>query len=104
MLVKVTKKMTATLNKAEKDKQMRFEYCELPVQAYERTVTYDVFRSYDWGDFDDAKSVFRFIKVNYPAECYALPKYLTTYDLHKMFRSGMTVDDFTSEVISCVAV
>lgn len=104
MKVKVTKKMVNELNKALKDKPVEFDYRELDVDSYRFHVNSDYFQAYDWGDYDYNKSMFRYIAVIYPAEYFAFNKTLTTYDLNRIFRSGMTFDDFAKAVFAEVEV
>lgn len=104
MLVKVTKKMVKELNNALKDKPVTFDYREADVTSYRFYVNSDVFQAYDYGDFDFNKNVFKFIACIFPEEYYAMNRYLTTYDLNKLFCSGMTFDDFAKAVFDAVEV
>lgn len=112
MKVKVTKKMTNELNKVLKcdyvSKPLRFEYREAKPEVYERVVNYDLFKAYDYGDFDWNKSVFKYIAVVYPGEYYAMSQYLTTYDLNRLFaevkHDNLEFNEFANHVINSMSI
>ena len=103
MLVKVTKKMVNELNKAVRrsGRDYEFKYRECSVDFYTVNVNYDYLTAYDYGDFDFNKNMFRYIRVVYPLDCYAIPGTLTTEELNKIFNSlpDKTAEAFFAEVL-----
>ena len=62
----------------------------------------------EYGDYDYNRGVFKYIAVMYPDEYYALPNYLTTYDLNKLFmevkHDGIVFDEFAKHVMNAMEV
>lgn len=66
--------------------------------SIEKAVISDPYLWYE-EDYDPKSGLYRVIEVRYPAEYYALPKYITTRDLVKAFRdSDRTYDGFMKAV------
>lgn len=98
--VMVSKVMAKTLNEEFTKRGLKFckfEYRECGCREYEiRVNMYPIQHMNDW---IDSKSKFKYIVVWYNPNCYALPKYLTTRDLAKLFdKSDGTLDGFVNAV------
>lgn len=95
MVVKVTKKMASVLAKEFKDYEI--EYQEMTEQAYSYCV--DIYSFNHDNDYNFITNKFKVIKVVYPSSYYALPKYLTTNDLLRLFlKSDKTYNGFIAEI------
>lgn len=109
MKVKVTKKMAKMLDTAAKDRNMSFDYREMKDNGdgY-RFCIGDPWIAEEYGDYDYNRGVFKYIAVMYPDEYYALPNYLTTYDLNKLFmevkHDGIVFDEFAKHVMNAMEV
>ena len=106
MRVSATKTMARELNKAGKKAGVpyRFEHITMDTNAYKWNVDYDVFRAYDYGDYDISTGKMRAIMVVYPSEYYAVPRYLTTYELHGLYKNGDTLESFMDRVLDSVEI
>lgn len=95
MRVKVSKTMVKQLQKEFKNYLIVYE--EMTINDYRWCVNSDLLGNEN--DYDYEKSKFKVIKVLYPYEYYAMPKYLTTNDLGKCFRkSNKTYNSFINEI------
>ena len=72
-------------------------------ETYERFVDFDLFSNMN--DYNSAKGIFKVIKVSYPTEYCAMPGYLTTRELNKIFtHSDHTMSGFIKSVKSQVEI
>ena len=95
MVVKVSKKMAKQLQK--EFKEYKIEYQEMTEQVYSYCVDINSF-NHD-NDYDFITNKFKVLKVIYPSSFYALPKYLTTNDLLRLFlKSNKTYKSFIAKV------
>lgn len=95
MKVKVSYPMTKLLN--DQISGVIFSLEKYTGELYERFVDFDLFAH--TADYDSKKGVFKVIKVNYPADCFAMPGYLTTKDLNRIFsNSDHTMTGFIKAV------
>ena len=70
-------------------------------EQYGRLVDYELIKHTT--DFDGL--MFKVIKVNYSPDCYALPAYITTWDLHRAYQeSDGTLEGFTRTIRSQYAI
>lgn len=70
---------------------------EMNPELYRIHIDADIFRNES--DFDYKKNVFKVIQVVYPPEYYAMPRYITTNDLHKIYKhSDGTFNGFFHEL------
>lgn len=101
MKVKPTHKMVGYLKKLLTG--CRVELVELTPEQFKWSVDYNEFEHES--DFNWETRVFRVIRVVYPSEYYACPKYLTTKDLlYCLKQSNKTFDGFMSEVKAFCAI
>lgn len=98
--IKVTKKLTNELNKRAEN--IRFIYHELLPHDYKMRVDYDIFRNDR--DYNISSGKMKTIKVVYPPEWYALPRYLTTNDLVGMVRPDDTLESYCERVLDEVTI
>lgn len=72
-------------------------------ERYEVIVDYDLLANeedYNWGD-----RLFSAIRIDYPAEFYAIPRYLSTRDLRRIFReSDKTFNGFFEAVKNAIEI
>lgn len=89
MKVQVTKTLCKELKK--NIKSFDIEYIELPLNQYKSTIDFDI---YDHEiDYNFEKGVFKAFKIIYPYDCYALPQYITTKDLKRLFKDMVMSQD-----------
>lgn len=102
MKIEVTKKMVNVLNKAAKESgaEMKFIFETMTERAY--SIYVNALAS--GRDYDYEKGVFKVIKVLYPDEYYAMPNYLATEDLEKLYRNGDDLNAYTARVINAMEV
>lgn len=94
MVVKVSKVMTNFINKnVLNGTEFKANYHEITTDIYGVLVHYDVISH--GNDFNEKNGKMKVIEITYPDEYYAMPKYLTTNDLVRVFReSDKTVESF----------
>lgn len=107
MKVKITKKMVNEIKKAfakiEKVKNYDVEYVKMSSRQYNYCVDFDN-KSMDY-DYNWLNGEWVVIKILYPNEYYAMPKYITTVDLLNIFRkSNKTLDGFMQELADFLEV
>lgn len=99
MKLKCTKVFANMLNKWREE--LRIESAELvtmPIEKYRINVSYDVDAAEDYGDTDyddEGRMIAKAIRIDYPLEYYACPRFLTTKELVSEWRrmKGQTMDD-----------
>ena len=104
MQVKVTRPMVKALNETLEQHGMKAVLQEMPVHVYEIQVDYNAFiHDIDW---NEKKNVMKVIRIDYPEECYAMPKFCTTRDLSRIFREcgGNTWDKFIKRFMEWYAI
>lgn len=95
MLVKATNPMTKLLNANLNQYVFRLE--KFTPHQFKMFVDIDDYKHEN--DYNPASGKLQAIKVIYPGEFYALPRYLTTNDLIKAFRSSdKTIKGFLQAV------
>lgn len=105
MKVKVSKVMANTLNKEAKkqNKQFYFSYVEMEQEQYRSKVSFELLDHTN--DYDYEKGKFKVIEVAYPANCYCLPRYLTTNDLIKIVKQTQySYRNFVNNVFDSVEI
>ena len=105
MKIQVSKKMVTELNKAAKKARapFKFYYSQCTPEEYAVCVNYDVWSNADY-DFNGENGLMRFISVKYAPELYAVPQYLTTILLNKIFYNGMNAAEYFNAVIDYVSI
>ena len=103
MKVKVSKIFAAYINKSAKALGFKAEasVVEMSERAYRLNVGLDaMLDAQDNGDYDWAKDEYKVIRVTYPDEYYATPKYLTTASLNREFRRrGVTTENELQQML-----
>lgn len=103
MKVKVTKTMAKELKKNFEGKEYQITFQKIPTDIYRINVSYDLIENEE--DYNMEDNTFNIIKVNYPAEYYAMPRYLTSRDLRRAYReSDKTYDGFMRTVESLIEI
>ena len=101
MKVKATKAMTKYLN--DHIENITFTLEKLTEAAYRMQVDIDTYLNEI--DYSIKTGLFSVIKVSYPGEYYAMPRYLTTKDLNRIFaRSDHTAEGFIKAVLSDIEI
>ena len=101
MKVKVSNPMVKFLNAHING--MKFVLEKYTVDNYRITVDYDLFRNET--DYNTKTGLMSTIKVLYPNEYYAMPYYLTTRELNKLFlMSDHTAAGFIKEIRAAVEI
>lgn len=103
MKVKVSKVFANFINKAAKELGFKAEASVVTMseRGYRLNVGLDaMLDAQDNGDYDWCEDEYKVIKVLYPEEYYAMPKYLTTASLNKEYRRrGVTTDAELKEMV-----
>lgn len=86
MKLATTQTMARYLAKNTKHGGYEIKQEKLPVDAFRLRVSYDVWAND--GDFDFSTNKFSVIKIVYPQEYFAEPKYLTTNDLCRIYKNA----------------
>ena len=107
MKVMVSKVMCRELNKYAQTQPVfnryEFQFDELPPRLYEWHVRMDSYK-YE-NDWQEDKGLFKFIRVIYPDDYYAMNKHLTTNDLERCFKhSDGTYNSFMNQVMKEVEI
>lgn len=101
MKVKVSSVMLRELKKAIPAYRWSIE--KLTRDQYAARVDYDLYRNEN--DFSINAGKFSVIRIEYPPECYAMTRYLTTYELTRIFRaSDKTFCGFIDAVKSAIEI
>ena len=101
MKVKVTKTMTAALNKHFPE--WSFSFLRLSQDAYRTEVDYSCIDNYQ--DWDYTRNCMNVIRLDYPATDYALPRFITTNDLLNICRhSNGTLESFMDAAYQELAI
>ena len=95
MFVKVSNPMIKVMKKAMPT--YKFNLVLLSPDDYKLKVDYDLFRNES--DFNWDQHKFKAVQIRYPDTYYALPRYVTTRDLHRIYKnSDGTIEDFITEL------
>lgn len=97
MQVRTSKKMTAFLKKNLKGCSVTLSHVKLNQDCFRVYVDFSLLDHIS--DYDYETETFSVIRVSYPAECFAMCKYLTTRDLNRIFmRSDKTAAGFIEAI------
>ncbi len=105
MKVQATKAMTSELNKYFKQNGIPYaaQYETMTPAAFGWNV--DIYTEQHEADILPASGKMRAIKILYPAEDYALPRYITTRELVRIFRkSNKTLAGFMGNLCDEIAI
>ena len=93
MKVQVTKTFAKALNAA-------FKAAGIPYDAAFIECDYSTCGA----DYNAKTGRYNCIGVFYPADYYAMPQYLTTYDLHKAYRPGDSAETYFDRLIETLEI
>ena len=99
MLVKVTNNMRKALQSHIEDRFPGYSVTleKLSADVFQRTVDMDVYRHEI--DYSARTEKFSVLRIGYPSAYYAMPAYLTTADLWRLFRaSDKTWEGFLRQI------
>jgi len=96
MKIKVSKVMAKYMNKQLPE--YRFTVIELSDDNYHYLTGEDVYTAEDWGDFNYNTRATKVIKIEYPDEYYATPRYVSTKELNKIFKGIKDIEVFNNEI------
>lgn len=105
MQVKATAKFTNFINNLFKaaGNGYRATLDKLTPEEYERIVDYNAI--FHENDYNYKTNTFQAIRITYPADLYAIDKYITTNELIKIFRrSDHTATDFFKKLMDEIEV
>lgn len=105
MKVQATKTMTKAINDflKENGERMRAIYETMSRRAFEINVDFDFWDNER--DYLPASDKMRAVKIVYPVEYYAMPRYLTSAALVKLFRkSDKSYNGFMREVLDEISI
>lgn len=104
MKVKVTKVMTDEINKYFQKNGIGYTAYFVEYSPTEYNIYVGSSMCHE-NDYDWTKNKMKAIKIAYPDNYYAMPRYLTTDDLYKMFwKCNKTIDGFMKELHSEVEI
>ena len=104
MKVKVTKVMTSEINKYFKKNGIGYTAYFVEYTPNEYSIYVGSTMCHE-DDYDWTKNVMKAIKIAYPDSYYAMPRYLTSNDLYKLFRKcNKTLEGFMKELYSEVEI
>lgn len=105
MKIAATKKMATTISEAARAAGMPYaiELVKIPHDVYSWVVGGDPWDACDWGDYDSSGRL-KVIKVTYPAEYYAMPGYLTTKELNRLYMAGDTITTYAARVLEAIEI
>lgn len=55
-------------------------------------------------DYDSKTKQYKCITIHYPVEYYAIPQYLTTYDLNRVYQAGDTIETYFNRLMDYIAI
>ena len=97
------KTMQKEFDKNEKTKDYKIELLKLTDEQYSYWVDFDG-KSMDF-DYNWGTGIWQVLKIIYPQEYYAIPQYLTTRDLHKIYKdSDKTYSGFVNALIDYIEI
>lgn len=101
MKVKATQPMTKLIK--ERFPTFGVRLVKFTPDEYKTFVDYDVFRNEK--DYNPRTGKLQAIRIDYPADCYAMPRYVTTKDLIRVFMaSDRTLSGFISSLENEIAI
>ena len=105
MRIAATNKMVAALNRAAvaAGKPYKFSYSTMNTGAYAWYVG-DIWAAYDYGDYNSSTGKMRAVRVSYPCEYYAAPRYISTAELNSIYEAGDTLDGYVGKVLDRVSI
>lgn len=95
--VKVSNPMAKAIKTALNGIAFDVEIGKMNIELYQALVDYDALNHTE--DWDAKANKLKVIRIEYPADCYAMPTYITTKDLTRIFRnSDHTYNGFMNEI------
>lgn len=93
MKLTITKTFVKELNKALKKNNVPYTAIYTPCNYSTCSI-----------DYDSKTKQYKCIGIHYPPEYYAIPQYLTTYDLNRVFIPGDTIETYMQRLIDYIAI
>jgi hypothetical protein len=101
MYVQPTIKMASLIKEVMPTYQV--QQVKLDARQYKMLVDYDIYTG--TGDYDYKTDTYKVIEIIYPAEYYAMPTYINTETLKRIYKnSDKTFQGFKTELINELAV
>lgn len=105
MKVKVTNTMARALTNHARNNNHPYKFTVINCGQRDYSIHIgDPFTAFDYGDYSVKTGLFKAIRVDYSPECYALPAYLTTEYLNKLYRPGMSLNEYMESVMDCIYI
>ena len=102
MKIKVSKVFAKHIEKVLPEYTVRV--IELSDDNYQALVGESVYTAEQWGDFNEKTRGTKVIKIEYAPEDYASPRYLSTYEINKIFKGITTIADLNSEIVRALTI
>ena len=102
MKIKVTKVFAKHLASQLKDYDVKV--VELGDDEYQALVGESVYEAESWGDFNENTRATKAIRISYPDNYYALPRYLSTKEIHHTFKGITTIEELNTEIKNALTI
>lgn len=105
MKIQATQVMAREIAKAAKAKGL--EYKVKQVMLTDREYGWyvgDIYDAEDYGDYSDTTNKYRAIRIEYPDNYYACPRYISTMELHHLFSKGDTLTEYMAKVLDEIEI
>lgn len=102
MKIKVSKVFAKHIEKVLPEYTVRV--IELSDDSYQALVGGSVYTAEQWGDFNYNTRATKVIEIQYPAEYYALPRYLGTYEINQIFKGINTIEGLNTEIVNALSI
>ena len=102
MKIKVSKVFAKHIEKVLPEYTVRV--IELSDESYQALVGESVYTAEQWGDFNEKTRATKVIEIQYPAEYYALPRYLSTYEINQIFKGINTIEGLNTEIVNALSL
>ena len=101
MYVQASKKMASLIQKVVPTYQV--QQVKIDARQYTMLVDYDIYTGAK--DYDSKTDTYKVIEILYPVEYYAMPRYINTEFLKRVFKdSDKTLDGYKKELINAIEV
>lgn len=102
MKIKVSKVFAKHLASQLEDYEVKV--VELTDDEYQALVGESVYEAEGWGDFNQKTRATKAIQISYPDDHYALPRYLSTKEIHHTFKGITTIEGLNTEIRNALTI
>lgn len=104
MKIKVSKVFAKHIEKVLDIEGYKVEVTELTDDQYQALVGESVYTAEQWGDFNYKTRATKAIRIEYPEDYYALPRYLSTREINQMFKGISTIEELNTEIVNALTI